>query len=119
MREADAGIARGALDDGAARPQQAAARHRARCRERRAVLDRLAGVEELRLAPDLAAGGIGNPVEADQRGVADGGDDISLERMVDPGVRHCRKLRNPPADVDAPGVESLTLRHRIEDAEIG
>ena len=50
--------------------------------ERRAVLDRLAGIEELRLAPDFAAGHVRDAVEADQRGVADRGDNIGT------GIEH-------------------------------
>ena len=73
--EADAGVAGGALDDRAARPQPPA-RHRVRDdAERGAILDRRAGVHELGLAEDRAAGFLGGAAKLDQRRVADGGGD--------------------------------------------
>ena len=47
--------------------------------QRGAVLDRLAGVHELGLAEDGAAGQLGGLAELDQRRVADGGDDVLLD----------------------------------------
>ncbi len=73
--QADAGVAGGALDDPAAGLQQAAPLGVADDEERGAVLDRLAGVHELGLAQDLAAGGLAGAAQADQRRVADGVED--------------------------------------------
>ena len=55
QRQADPGIAGGALDDDPARPQQPALLGVLDDEERRPVLDRAAGVEELGLAEDRAA----------------------------------------------------------------
>ena len=61
QRQADAGIAGRALDDHAAGPQQALLLGVGDDRQRRAVLDAAAGIQELALAQDLAAGRLGDP----------------------------------------------------------
>ena len=75
QRQADAGIAGGALDDHAAGLDQALLLGIADDEQPGAVLHRLARIEEFRLAVDLAAGLLGRPVEANERRVADGIDD--------------------------------------------
>ena len=72
QRQPDPGIAGGPLDDGPARPELPARHRVADDPERRPVLDRLAGVHELRLAPDLAARGLGGTAQPDQRGASHG-----------------------------------------------
>src|SRR3546814_10854803 len=72
--EADAGVAGGALDDDAARPQRAALLGVLDDGPGGAVLHRAAGVLELRLAEDLAAGLLRQPAQADEGGVADRAD---------------------------------------------
>ena len=54
--------------------------------QRGAVLDRLAGIEEFRLAQNLAAGRLGGALQADQRRVADGGDDVMLDGRISEGM---------------------------------
>src|SRR5690606_33509740 len=76
QRQADAGIAGGALDDGRARAQRTAALGIQQQAQRGAVLDRAARVEELGLAEDLAAGQLRGAAQADQRGVADRGGQV-------------------------------------------
>src|SRR5690606_26176446 len=76
QRQPDAGIARRAFDDGAAGLQPAGLDRVVDDEERRSVLDRLARIEEFGLAPDFASGERGDAVEADQRRVADGGDEV-------------------------------------------
>ena len=71
QREPDAGIARGPLDDRAAGLEHAARLGIAHDPQRRAVLDRGAGVGEFALAPDFAARRRARPLEEDERGVAD------------------------------------------------
>ena len=84
QRQADAGVAGGAFDDHAARPQRAL-RHRVLDDEERgAVLDRLAGIHEFGLAEDGAAGRLGGALERDQRRVADGFDDSVAGLHVQP-----------------------------------
>jgi hypothetical protein len=75
-RETDAGIARRAFNDRATFAQQAALDGIAHDEQRSAVFHRLAGIEELGLAPDFAAREFGRAVQPDQRGVADGGEDV-------------------------------------------
>ena len=70
--QADAGIAGRAFDDHAAGPQQAALLGVADDEQRGAVLDRLAGIHELGLAEDVAAGRLRRGLQPDQRRVADG-----------------------------------------------
>ena len=77
--QADAGIAGGALDDDAAGAEQAAGFGVLDDRQRRAVLDAAAGIEELALAQDLAAGQLGCLVQADQRRVADQVDEAGAD----------------------------------------
>ena len=77
--EADTGIAGGAFDDGAARLQQAGSFGFADDAQRGAILDRLAGVQELALAEDLAAGLVGCAFQAQQRRVADQVNDRSVD----------------------------------------
>ena len=48
--------------------------------ERGAILHRLAGIEELRLAENLAAGLLGSAPEADERRVSDDVDDGAGDR---------------------------------------
>src|SRR5262249_13343874 len=72
VREADAGVARSALDHGAAGFQCAALLGVADDPERGAILHRAAGIQELRLAEDLAAGLAAHALEADERRIADG-----------------------------------------------
>jgi hypothetical protein len=72
QRQADPGVARRPLDDGAAGAQRPP-RHRIADDEKRgAVLDRLAGVQKLGLAQNLAARRLRGAAQPDQRGVADG-----------------------------------------------
>jgi hypothetical protein len=80
VREADPGVARGALDDHAAGPQLAAFLGVLDHEERGAVLDRAAGVHELGLAEDRAAGRRGGALQLDQRRVADRGAEIVAGR---------------------------------------
>jgi hypothetical protein len=68
---ADAGVAGSALDDHAAGPQLSLLLGVLDDGECGAVLDRTAGVEELRLAVDLAARRLRRSTELDQRRVAD------------------------------------------------
>jgi len=70
QRQPDAGIARGALDDGAARAQGAALNGVANDKQRRAVLHRLSRIHELGLAENGAAGGLRCPLQLDERRVA-------------------------------------------------
>jgi len=69
--QTDAGVARGALDDPPARLQQAAPLGVADNPERGAVLNRLPRVQELRLAQNLASGGLAGALQPDERRVAD------------------------------------------------
>ena len=72
VREADAGVARRALDQRAAGLEQPLALEVFEDAAGGAVLDRAAGVQELGLAEDLAAGLVAEPAQTDQRRVADG-----------------------------------------------
>ena len=76
QRQADPGVAGRALDDRPAGPQQALLLGVGDDRQRRPVLDAAARVEELALAQDLAARGVGDLVEAHQRRVADQIDEV-------------------------------------------
>ena len=69
--DADAGIAGGALDDHAAGLELAALLGVLDDGERRAILHRAAGIEELRLAVDVAARRLRGGDQLDQRRVAD------------------------------------------------
>ncbi len=88
-RQPDAGIAGRAFDDDAARLQQSLLLGVADDVERGAILDRLAGVEELRLAENGAAGRLGGALELDQRRVADGFEDGGVEGH---GICLCSEL---------------------------
>ena len=77
--DADAGVARGALDDGAAGAQQSAVERDLDDVEGGPVLDRLAGVHELGLAEDFAPRAFGGSLQADQRRIADRCKDIRLD----------------------------------------
>ena len=74
-RQPDAGVAGRPLDDDAAGLQKPALLGVADDEQRRAVLHRLAGIEELSLAEDGASGFLGRAFELDQRRVADRIDD--------------------------------------------
>ena len=50
--------------------------------ERRAILHRLAGVQELGLAEDFAAGGLAGPAQADERRIADRVEDAGNDFMA-------------------------------------
>ena len=69
QRKADAGVARGALDDHAAGLEHAALLGIEDDVERRAVLHRAAGVEKLGLAKHVATGRLGRSAQADERAV--------------------------------------------------
>src|SRR6185312_16118855 len=84
QRKPDAGVAGRALDNSATRAKLSLGDGVADDEERGPVLDRLARIEELGLAENLAGGRFGRVAEADQRGVADRRDDI--------GKNHRRKL---------------------------
>ena len=95
QREADPGIAGGALDDDAAGPQQAALLGVLDDVERRAVLDRAAGIEELGLAEDRAPGLLGGAPQLDQRRLPDRADKAVANlhaslRTLEPPHRHYR-----------------------------
>jgi hypothetical protein len=66
VREPDAGVARRALDHRAAGLERAAPLGVSHDVERRAVLDRAAGIQEFRLAEDLAAGFARELLEPDE-----------------------------------------------------
>src|SRR5262249_41249032 len=70
-REANAGVARGALDDGSAGLEDAALLGVEDHIKGRAVLDRAAGVEELGLAEDFAACRLRGVPQANQGRLAD------------------------------------------------
>jgi hypothetical protein len=70
-READPGVAGGALDDDPAGLEHAAPLGVQDDVERGAVLDRPARVQELGLPKDRAAGQLGRLAQLDQRGIAD------------------------------------------------
>ena len=75
QREPDAGVAGGAFDHQAAGLELAAPLRLQDHLAGRAVLHRAAGIHELGLAEDRAAGRLGRPLELDQRRIADGFDD--------------------------------------------
>ncbi len=74
QRQADAGVAGGALDDDAAGLQEALLLGVLDDVERGAVLHRAAGVEEFGLAEDRAAGLLGGAAQLDQGRIADRAD---------------------------------------------
>src|SRR5207248_6297918 len=77
VSEADAGIARGALDHRASRWERTLALGLQNDRARGAVLDRAAGIHELRLAEDLTAGLLAHPLEQNEGRVADRADEAA------------------------------------------
>ena len=87
--EADAGVSGGALDDRAPRLEDAPRLGIADDPEGGAVLDRLPGIQEFGLAENLAAGGVRETPQADQRGVADEIDNVGCDRA--------RRHIQPPA----------------------
>ena len=118
QRQPDPGVAGGALDDDAARAQQAALLRVLDDEERGAVLDRAAGIEELGLAQDRAAGLFRGAAQPDQRRIADGFDE-AVANLHAPDYREARfwikregvlRLRVPRAARDAP----LRLRNVVD-----
>src|SRR5206468_5196908 len=79
VRQPDAGVAGRALDDRASRAQLPAALGLQNDRARRPVLDRSAGIHELRLAEDFAAGLLTHAPEPNERGVADRADEAARD----------------------------------------
>ncbi len=79
-RQADAGVAGGAFDDGPARPQAPAVDRLGENAERGAILDGGAGIHELGLAEDGAARFLGGAAKLDERRAADGGGDARARR---------------------------------------
>ena len=79
QREADARIAGGAFDDHAAGLEASSFYRVAHDEQRGAIFHRLAGIHELGLAENFAAGERGGALEANQRGVADGGQNVVLD----------------------------------------
>ncbi len=73
MRETDAGVAGRALDHAATGTQFAALFRIGNDGARRPVLDRAAGIHELSLGEDLAAGLLADSAQPDQRRIADRG----------------------------------------------
>jgi hypothetical protein len=69
--EPDPGVASGSFDDRPARVQQASGFGVAHDEQRRAVLDRLAGIEEFGLAENGAAGLFRSAAQPDERRIAD------------------------------------------------
>ena len=82
-REAGAGVARGRLDDRAARPQAAVALGGLDQAQRDAVLDRAARVEQLELGHELRRQAGADAAQAHQRRLADRVED----RVLDVGLR--------------------------------
>jgi hypothetical protein len=83
-RQADAGVARGRLDDGATGFQQAARLGVLDHGQRDAVLDRTARVGALGLDPDF--GRAEQALHADVRRAADGGEDVFHFHASTPGI---------------------------------
>ena len=86
--EADAGIPRGAFDDDAAGLEAAGALGVLDDGQAGAVLHGAAGVHELRLAENGAAGFLRRAAQPDQRRVADGGGKARGDRRSDGGEVH-------------------------------
>src|SRR5208282_3076411 len=82
--QADAGVARGTLDDDAPRAQGAARLRVLDDGQGRPVLDRAARVQELGLAEDGAAGQLGRVAQLDERGVADAPDEAVSDLHGEP-----------------------------------
>jgi hypothetical protein len=93
QREADPGVARGALDDHPTRAQRPGALGGADHPQRRPVLDAPAGVLPLGLDVDRRGQALGHPPQADERGGADGVE----HRFVDaPGHAPCVHAKMAP-----------------------
>ena len=73
QRQPDPGIARSAFHNRATGLQRARLHRIMDDKQSRTVLDRLAGIEELRLAPNVTSGELRHPIETDQRRIADSG----------------------------------------------
>jgi hypothetical protein len=103
--KADAGVAGGALHDHAAGAQDVPLLGVADDEKRGPVLDRPAGIQELRLAENLAARFLAGPGQADEGRVADrlgeavaNVHDVGGERPV-PSWRCVRRLAMPPEGI--------------------
>ena len=81
-REPDAGVAAGALDDGPARLELAPPLGVLDDGESDPVLDRAAGIGVFRLAVDRRPDAGAHPAQPDQRGPADGVEDVVVGREV-------------------------------------
>ena len=90
------GVARGRLDDRAARLQPALPLGRLDHGQGRAVLDAAAGVEVLELGQEMAGNIAAGPVQRQQRGLAD-----EVQKAI--GHLHGRPGVRSGTDVDAPG----------------
>src|SRR4029078_519232 len=77
--EADAGVAGGSFDNGAAWPQLTLGNRVLDDEQGGAVLDRLAGIHEYVVAENGASGKLGGLLQLDQGRVADRGDDIRFD----------------------------------------
>ena len=84
-REPDAGIARSTLHDRATGFQRTRLDQIMDDEQRCAVFHRLAGIEKLGLAPDFASRQRRNPIEADKRRIADGGNEVVVLGHDRPG----------------------------------
>jgi hypothetical protein len=87
MGEANACVAGRALDHGTAGPQLTRLVCRLDDSQSGSVLDRIARVQELRLAQDLSPGLLAEPFEADQRRVSNGADEAG------PNVHRCSRTK--------------------------
>ena len=92
-RQAHAGVARGALDDRAARLQLAGLLGVLDHLHRHAVLDRVAGIGRLDLRVDVGGDdALGNAVEADHRRIADGFEDVVVDSSRHRGGSRCQTI---------------------------
>ena len=110
-RQADAGVARGALDHEAAGLELAALLGLQDHLAAGAVLHRAAGIHELGLAENGAAGRGRRPFELDQRRVADGFDDAVADlHGFSPVSRSRNVVERPSGDKTAPILKKIMLR---------
>jgi hypothetical protein len=95
QRKADAGVARGAFHHQPAGLEVAALLRLEDHLLAGAVLHRLAGIHELGLAEDGAAGHFGCVLQLDERGIADGFDDVfaNMHESEGPGTGCVRRHR--------------------------